>query len=192
MRRLRCFLLQPNGKRGREQGPKIRKLKRQILPNLSMPGCKCHTAYVRQRKKTLVFAEYVLNGWGELGAKFKSEEFYKESVAKAILYRRMEKIVDQASGINLVRVIVRSVSYSIALLSFLIEKDAHGSGLDFQKIWKTNRSVLELDRIELLYPRSLHLLTMRLIAGLEWFKKKIVGRRSEKQIPNCRKRSSVN
>ena len=94
----------------------------------------------------------MLNGWGELGAKFKSEEFYKESVAKAILYRRMEKIVDQASWYQPGSGYRQGlVSYSIALLSFLIEKDAHGSGLDFRKIWKDQSlsPVLEaeLDRI---------------------------------------------
>ena len=120
----------------------------------------------------------MLNGWGELGAKFKSEEFYKESVAKAILYRRMEKIVDQASWYQPGSGYRQGlVSYSIALLSFLIEKDAHGSGLDFRKIWKDQSlsPVLEaeLDRIGATVSKIITAPAYDeiSIAGLEWFKK---------------------
>lgn len=159
--------------------PKNKKLEKTDLAKfihawMQKPHKVCETA----QKNFKVFADYVISNWGELGARFKSEEFYKESIAKAILYRRMEKIVDQAtwykpgSGYR-----QGLVAYTIALLSFLIEKDAKGFGLNFRIIWKEQclNPILEqeLNRIgatvkEIITAPAFDGLS---IAGLEWFKK---------------------
>jgi hypothetical protein len=174
------MLLTPTQRRAWQRArPKNKKIEKTDLAKfihawMQMPHRVCETA----QKNFKVFAEYVLKDWGELGAKFKSEEFYKESVAKAILYRRMEKIVDKASWYQPGSGYRQGlVSYSIALLSFLIEKNAHGSGLDFRKIWRDQSlsPVLEteLDRIGATVSKIITAPAYDeiSIAGLEWFKK---------------------
>lgn len=173
------ILSTPEKKAWQRVRPKHKKIEKTDLAKfihawMQLPHKVCETA----QKNFKNFAEFVLKNWGELGAKFKSEDFYKESIAKAILYRRMEKIVDKApwytpgSGYR-----QGLVTYTIALLSFLIEKDAKGSGLDFRRIWKDQAltPVLEgeLERIgatvcEIITAPSHDGLS---IAGLEWFKK---------------------
>lgn len=126
------------------------------------------------------FANSILANWGSAGARFRSPDFFKETIAKAILYRRLEKLVDKApwypkgSGFR-----QGVVCYTVSLLSYMIQTEAKGGGLNFKKIWMNQRisSILE-DEVLKLAERTCEIISAPAyesaaisIQGLQWFKK---------------------
>ncbi|MDB3999139.1 AIPR family protein [Litorivicinus sp.] len=125
------------------------------------------------------FAETTLAAWGESGARYRTKEFFQETIAKAIMYRRLEKMVDKApwypkgSGYR-----QGVVSYTIALLSHLIQIEASGQGLNFKTIWQEQKlgSIIE-DELMRIAERTCQVISApayETVAnskqGLEWFK----------------------
>lgn len=126
------------------------------------------------------FANSILANWGSSGNRFRSPDFFKETIAKAILYKRLEKLVDKASwypkGSGFRQGIV---SYTVSLLSFLIQIETNGGSLNFKKIWMNQKlsPVLE-DELLKLAERTCEVISAPAyesaavsIQGLQWFKK---------------------
>jgi hypothetical protein len=126
------------------------------------------------------FATSIISNWGASGTRFRSPDFFKETIAKAILYKRLEKLVDKApwypkgSGFR-----QGIVSYTVALLSYLIQTETDGGSLNFKKIWMNQKlsPVLE-DELLKLAQRTCEVISAPAyesaavsIQGLQWFKK---------------------
>lgn len=85
------------------------------------------------------FAVYVAAKWGEDGRKFNNEGYYREIVARAILFRSVEKIVSNANWYQAGLPRAQIVTYTIAKLSHAIGEYEHGATLDFKGIWNAQR-----------------------------------------------------
>ena len=88
------------------------------------------------QKNFLNFAEYVGKEYGADGAKFDNEVFFKEVVAKAILFRFVECMVTEAKkswyGGDFRAQIV---TYTIAKLVSMIDEQAIGYALNLNSVW---------------------------------------------------------
>lgn len=80
------------------------------------------------------FAEHIGKSWGEDGSCFDNDIYFKEVIARAILFRTVEKIVSAAEwyqgGYR-----ANIVTYSIAKLASMIELQKPRCHLDFKAIW---------------------------------------------------------
>ncbi len=92
-----------------------------------------HTVSLGAQKNFLVFSSYASQAWEKSSDQF-NEEYFKRTVAKAILYRRTEQLVSKQSwyqgGYR-----ANIVAYTVAKLSQLIETEAPSRALDFRSIW---------------------------------------------------------
>ena len=88
------------------------------------------------QKNFLCFAKYVGEEYGADGAKFDNEVFFKEVVAKAILFRFVEFMMTEAKkswyggGYR-----AQIITYTIAKLVSMIDEQAIGSALDLNSVW---------------------------------------------------------
>lgn len=83
------------------------------------------------------FAEYVGKEYGADGRQFDNEIYFKEVVAKAIVFRFVERMVSSAkatwySGDYRAQI----VTYTVARLVLLIEEQARGAVLNLARIWQ--------------------------------------------------------
>lgn len=80
------------------------------------------------------FAEYIGKEWGEDGQMFNNDAYFKEVIARAILFKSVEKLVSAADwyegGYR-----ANIVTYSIAKLASVIELQRPGYMLDFRAVW---------------------------------------------------------
>jgi len=88
------------------------------------------------QKNFLCFAEYVEKHYGSNGAQFNNEVYFKEMVAKAILFRYVEGMVSAAkktwyAGDYRAQI----VTYTIAKLVSMIDGQAAGFVLNLNSIW---------------------------------------------------------
>jgi hypothetical protein len=88
------------------------------------------------QKNFSCFAEYVGREYGNDGAKFDNEVYFKEVIAKAILFRFVECMVSEAKkswygGDYRAQI----VTYTIAKLVLMIDDQAIGSALNLNIIW---------------------------------------------------------
>jgi len=95
-----------------------------------------HIVSRHAQKSFLVFAEYIGKHYGTDGAEFDNEIYFKEVVAKAILFRFTESMVSEAKkswygGDYRAQI----VTYTIAKLVLIIEQQAVGYSLDLNNIW---------------------------------------------------------
>lgn len=96
------------------------------------------------------FAEYIGKEWGEDGQTFNNDAYFKEVIARAILFRAVEKLVSAADwyegGYR-----ANIVTYSIAKLASVIGLQRPGYMLDFRAVWArqgiSDALVLQLDAI---------------------------------------------
>jgi hypothetical protein len=92
-----------------------------------------HTVSLGAQKNFLVFSSYASQAWEKSSDQF-NEEYFKRTVAKAILYRRTEQLVSKQAwyqgGYR-----ANIVAYAVAKLSQLIETEAPSRALDFRSIW---------------------------------------------------------
>lgn len=103
----------------------------QILPHIVSRGA---------QKSFLVFAESVGKLWGTNGAEFDNDVYFKELVAKAILFRFVERMVSEAKtswygGDYRAQI----VTYTIAKLVSIIHHEAVGYALNLKDIWSSQR-----------------------------------------------------
>ena len=91
------------------------------------------------------FSKYIDEEWGESGAKFLNEGFYKDSIARIIVFKFLEKLVSSADwyqGGHRAQI----VTYSIAKLSQEIKEQGKGADVDFRKIWSAQGVTVALSR----------------------------------------------
>jgi len=88
------------------------------------------------QKNFSCFADYVEKEYGTDGAKFDNEVYFKEVVAKAILFRFVECMVSEAKK-TWYRGDYRAqiVTYSIAKLVSMIDDQAVGATLNMNSVW---------------------------------------------------------
>ena len=93
-----------------------------------------HVVSLGAQKNFAKFAEYVGREWGEDGARFDNDIYFQELIARAILFKSVEKIVSAAEwyegGYR-----ANIVTYTIGKLACMIERQKPKHGLDFKKIW---------------------------------------------------------
>jgi hypothetical protein len=86
------------------------------------------------QKNFLVFAERITDAWDKNDIDF-NDIYFQESVASAILFRQTEKLVSIQSwyekGYR-----ANIVTYSIALLAYLIKKGFPDRSFDFHSVWE--------------------------------------------------------
>lgn len=82
----------------------------------------------------LEFAKNATDEWEKHKAKF-NEEYFREGVAKAILYSEVRRVVAQASWYES-GYLANIVAYTVAKLAYEIPRQFSGSELDFSAIWK--------------------------------------------------------
>ena len=80
------------------------------------------------------FADYISKAWGETGHIFDNDIYFKDVVARAILFRAVEKLVSSADwyqgGYR-----ANIVTYSIAKLASVVELQRPNHSVDFKAIW---------------------------------------------------------
>ncbi|MVF21029.1 AIPR protein [Methylocaldum sp. BRCS4] len=93
-----------------------------------------HVVSTGAQKNFTAFAEHIGKAWGEDGHVFDNDVYFKEVVARAILFRAVEKLVS-AAGWYEGGYRANIVTYSIAKLASMIELQKPGYALDFKTIW---------------------------------------------------------
>lgn len=91
------------------------------------------------------FSRYIDDEWGDNGAKFLNEGFYKDSIARIIVFKFLEKLVSSADwyqGGHRAQI----VTYTIAKLAQEIKEQANGADIDFRKIWGAQGVTLGLSK----------------------------------------------
>lgn len=88
------------------------------------------------QKNFLCFAEYIGKSYGSNGEKFDNEIYFKEVIAKAILFKFVENMVSEAKkswygGDYRAQI----VTYTIAKLVALVDTSTNGLALNLQAIW---------------------------------------------------------
>lgn len=92
-----------------------------------------HVVSLGAQKNFLAFAQWVGDRWKKSDTEF-NEEFFRNAVAKAILFRHTERLVSRQPWYqNGYRANI--VAYTIAKLSSLIEVSVSGHVLDMKGIW---------------------------------------------------------
>ncbi len=103
-----------------------------------------HKVSMGAQKNFLIFAERITEAWDKNDANF-NDVFYQESVALALLFRHTERLVTGQSwyekGYR-----ANIVTYTIALLSYLIKRDFPDRSFDFQSLWKRQGICDSLER----------------------------------------------
>lgn len=134
-----------------------------------------HIVSTGAQKNFTVFAEHVGKSWGEDGHLFDNDGYFKEIVARAILFRDMERLV---SGAEWYQGGYRAniVTYSIAKLASLIELQKPGHSIDFRSIWARQRiSTAVADQLDAIARGVVDAITNPPVAQMnitEWCKNK--------------------
>src|SRR5690606_34133268 len=83
------------------------------------------------------FAYFVSKKWGEDGGNFNNEGYFRDVVARAILFKRAEQLVSSASWYQTGLPRAQIVTYTIAKLAEVINDHENGGSLDFKIIWNS-------------------------------------------------------
>lgn len=97
--------------------------------------CKPHIVSRGAQKNFSDFATYITARWGEDGRQFNNEGYFREVVARVILFRSTEKLVSDANWYQSGLPRAQIVTYTISKLSFMIRELEDDSTLDFKAIW---------------------------------------------------------
>lgn len=93
------------------------------------------------QKNFINYAEFIGKEWGEDGHLFYNDYYFREVIARAILFKTVEKLISAAEwykgGYR-----ANIVTYSVAKLASMIELQKPGCTLDFKAIW-INQSISE-------------------------------------------------
>ncbi len=81
------------------------------------------------------FAAYVAKKWGEDGRHFNNDGYFRNVVARAILFRSVEKLVSGAGWYQTGLPRAQIVTYTISKLALLANEFEEGATLDFKAIW---------------------------------------------------------
>ena len=91
------------------------------------------------------FASFIAGKWGEEGSSFNNEGYFRDIVGRAILFRRVEKLVSGASWYQTGLPRAQIVTYTIAKLAEIINNHDKGGSLDFKAIWNAQALPPELE-----------------------------------------------
>lgn len=131
---------------------------------------KPHRVSAGAQRNFVEFAESIVRRWEKSEDEF-NEEYFKELVAKAILYRRVRWLVSHAPWYEQ-GYLANIVSFAIAKLSHEVE--ASSSRLDFNQIWASQTLPALLDEVMLelamLALKALTTPSRRLANVTEWAK----------------------
>lgn len=134
-----------------------------------------HVVSFGAQKNFANFAEYICKEWGEDGLLFNNDPYFKEVIARAILFRAVEKLVSSAAwyegGYR-----ANIVTYSVAKLASMISLQKPGHILDFKGIW-TRHAISEAlgNQLETIAKEVVEAITTPPVAQMnitEWCKKK--------------------
>lgn len=107
--------------------------------------CKPHIVSRGAQKNFSDFANYITARWGEDGRQFNNEGYFREIVARVILFRNIEKIVSSASWYQAGLPRAQIVTYTMSKLSYTIQENQKASTLDFKAIWNAQGLLPELE-----------------------------------------------
>lgn len=138
-----------------------------------------HTVSLGAQKNFLSFAQWIGEKWKQSDAEF-NEEFFKNAVAKAILFRHAERLVSRQPWYqNGYRANI--VAYTVARLSYLIESFAPGRALDMRSIWAMQDISQALDAQLVTIARAVFEVIVAPSSGFqnitEWCKKELCWQR---------------
>lgn len=91
------------------------------------------------------FASFVSRKWGEDGSSFNNEGYFRDVVARAILFKRVEQLVSSASWYQTGLPRAQIVTYTIAKLADVINDHENGGSLDFKIIWNSQALTPDLE-----------------------------------------------
>lgn len=138
-----------------------------------------HMVSLGAQKNFLAFAQWVGDKWKKSDTEF-NEEFFRNAVAKAILFRHTERLVSRQPWYqNSYRANI--VAYTIAKLSSLIEICAHGQVLDMRSIWARQGVSSALDNQIAVIAKAVFDVVVSPVQGFqnvtEWCKKELCWKR---------------
>lgn len=91
------------------------------------------------------FASFVARKWGEDGSSFNNEGYFRDVVARTILFKRVEQLVSSASWYQTGLPRAQIVTYTIAKLANVINDHENGGSLDFKIIWNSQALTPDLE-----------------------------------------------
>jgi hypothetical protein len=138
-----------------------------------------HVVSLGAQKNFLAFAQWVGEKWKKSDTEF-NEEFFRNAVAKAILFRHTERLVSRQPWYqNSYRANI--VAYTIAKLSSLIETCAPGHVLDMRSIWARQGISSALDNQIAVIAKAVFDVVVSPVQGFqnvtEWCKKELCWKR---------------
>lgn len=123
------------------------------------------------------FAAFVARKWGEHGSSFNNEGYFRDVVARAILFKRVEQLVSSASWYQTGLPRAQIVTYTIAKLADVINSHENGGSLDFKIIWNSQALTPNLEEFLLeLAAQVYEVIGYPPVQGMhvgEWSKKEI-------------------
>ncbi len=136
---------------------------------------KPHTVSLGAQKNFADFAKHVTSEWGGDGARFDNDGYFRDVVARAIIFRTTEKLVSGSSWYQTGLPRAQIVTYTVAKLSQMVSDAEGGSSLDFRAIWNKQGLDPVMEKcIESLSEAICDVIThppdQRMLAG-EWSKK---------------------
>jgi hypothetical protein len=141
------------------------------------------------QKNFVNFADYVGKEYGTDGRKFDNDNYFKDVVARTILFRFIERMVSQAKttwygGDYRAQI----VTYTVAMLIELIDHHAHESVLNLKLIWaKQGVSSALASQLEVIAKRVSETITIPPVPQMnvgEWCKSETCwGKVKELQVP---------
>ena len=121
------------------------------------------------------FAAYVARKWGEDGRHFNNDGYFRNVVARAILFRSVEKLVSGARWYQTGLPRAQIVTYTISKLARLANEYDEGASLDFKAIWDTQSLLPALETfLQNLAQKVCGVITEPPVQGMhvgEWSKK---------------------
>lgn len=91
------------------------------------------------------FASFVARKWGEDGSSLNNEGYFRDVVARTILFKRVEQLVSSASWYQTGLPRAQIVTYTIAKLANVINDNENGGSLDFKIIWNSQALTPDLE-----------------------------------------------
>jgi hypothetical protein len=142
-----------------------------------------HTVSLGAQKNFMAFAQWIGEQWKQVDANF-NEEFFRNAVAKAILFHHTERLVTRQPWYqNGYRANI--VAYTIALLPVLIKSKVPGKELDLKSIWARQGISTSLDNQLALIAKAVFKVIVSPSQGFqnvtEWCKKEICWQRVRDQ-----------
>ncbi|MDT3706284.1 MAG: AIPR family protein [Thiobacillus sp.] len=134
-----------------------------------------HIVSAGAQKNFTNFADIIDKVWGDDGAALENDGYFKEVIARAILFKSVEKLVSAAAWYN-GGYRANIVTYSIAKLASMIELQKPGYILDFRTVW-ANQAISEAltNQLDAIAKEVVTAITTPPVAQMnitEWCKKK--------------------